>query len=171
MNTDSCYRLSRRYLPSIFGERRKLSIYKFSDSIKNHGIMTKQKTKQLLRILFIASSIGSLYFVPWILVKAWILPLPDTVQEQVDEAIGHGFDGMIVYVDEGGKPPQFYAGGWKDRENEIPADPNSLFKIASISKLYAAVAITRLAKENRLSLDETLANHFPELVGRIENAE
>jgi len=117
------------------------------------------------------ASIGSLYFVPWILVKAWILPLPDTVQEQVDEAIGHGFDGMIVYVDEGGKPPQFYAGGWKDRENEIPADPNSLFKIASISKLYAAVAITRLAKENRLSLDETLANHFPELVGRIENAE
>ena len=133
--------------------------------------MTKQKTKQILRILFIAASIGSLYFVPWILVKAWILPLPDTVQEQVDEAIGHGFDGMIVYVDEGGKPPAFYAGGWKDRENKIPADPKSLFKIASISKLYVAVAITRLAKENRLSLDETLADYFPELLGRIENAE
>ena len=64
--------------------------------------MTKQKTKQILRILFILVSIGSLYFVPWILVKAWILPLPDNVQEQVDEAIGHGFDGMIVYVDEAG---------------------------------------------------------------------
>ncbi len=131
--------------------------------------MTKQKTKQILRILFIAASIGSLYFVPWILVKAWILPLPDTVQEQVDEAIGHGFDGMIVYVDEGGKPPAFYAGGWKDRENKISADSKALFKIASISKLYAAVAITRLAKDNRLSLDETLADYFPELEGRIEN--
>jgi CubicO group peptidase (beta-lactamase class C family) len=134
-------------------------------------MMTKEKTKQILRILFIAASIGSLYFVPWILVKAWILPLPDTVKEQVDEAIGHGFDGMIVYVDEAGKPPAFYAGGWKDREKKIPADPKALFKIASISKLYAAVAITRLAKENRLSLDETLADYFPELVGRIENAE
>ncbi len=133
--------------------------------------MAKKQAKRIFRILFIMASIGSLYFVPWILVKAWILPLPDTVQEQVDEAIGHGFDGMVVYVDEGGKPPAFYAGGWKDRENKIPADPNSLFKIASIDKLYAAVAITRLAKENRLSLDETLADYFPELVGRIENAE
>ncbi|MFD0797219.1 serine hydrolase domain-containing protein [Maribacter chungangensis] len=133
--------------------------------------MAKKQTKQILRILFIMASIGSLYFVPWILVKAWILPLPDTVQEQVDEAIGHGFDGMIVYVDEGVKPPASYAGGWKDRENKIPADPNSLFKIASISKLYAAVAIAKLAKDDRLSLDETLADYFPELMGRIENAE
>ncbi|WP_273273283.1 serine hydrolase domain-containing protein [Maribacter polysiphoniae] len=133
--------------------------------------MTKQKTKQILRILFILVSIGSLYFVPWILVKAWILPLPDNVQEQVDEAIGHGFDGMIVYVDEAGEPPAFYAGGWKDRENKIPADPKALFKIASISKLYVAVAITKLVKDKRLSLDETLADYFPELVGRIENSE
>ena len=133
--------------------------------------MTKKKSKQILKIVFIMASIGSLYFVPWILVKAWILPLPNTVQEQVDEAIGHGFDGMIVYVDEGGKPPAFYAGGWKDRENKIPTDPKALFKIASISKLYVAVSIAKLAKNNRLSLDGTLADYFPELVDRIENAE
>ena len=133
--------------------------------------MRKKRTKQIFRILLLSGTAISLFFVPWILVKAWILPLPDTVQEQVDEAIGHGFDGMIVYVDEAGKPPAFYAGGWKNRENKIPADPNSLFKIASISKLYVAVAITKLAKEKRLSLDKTLADYLPELVGRIENAE
>jgi len=133
--------------------------------------MNKKRTKRILRIAFIVASISSLWFVPWILVKAWILPLPDTVQEQVNEAIGHGFDGMIVYVDEAGKPPAFYTGGWKDRENKIPADPKSLFKIASISKLYVAVSITKLVKDNRLSLDETLADYFPELGGRIENAE
>jgi CubicO group peptidase (beta-lactamase class C family) len=133
--------------------------------------MSKKYIKRILRILFIAASISSLYFVPWILVKAWILPLPDTVQEQVDEAIGHGFDGMIVYVDEAGKPPAFYVGGWKDRDNKIPADPKSLFKIASISKLYTAVALTKLDHDKRLSLDQTLADYYPELVGRIENAE
>ena len=42
--------------------------------------------KQIFRILFIIASITSLFFVPWILVKAWILPLPDTVQEQVHES-------------------------------------------------------------------------------------
>lgn len=128
-------------------------------------------TKKILRIIFIAASIGSLYFVPWILVKAWILPLPDSVQEQVNEAIGHGFEGMIVYVDEAGKPPAFYTGGWKNRENKIPADSKSLFKIASISKLYVAVATTKLVSDNRLSFDETLINYFPELAGRIENAD
>ena len=133
--------------------------------------MTKKQTKRILRIVFIIASISSLFFVPWILVKAWILPLPDTVQEQLNEAIDHGFDGMIVYVDEAGKPPAFYAAGWHDRKNKIPADPHALFKIASISKLYVAVAITKLVNDNRLSLDKTLADYFPELVGRIENAE
>ena len=129
------------------------------------------KTKQILRIIFIIASISSLWFVPWILVKAWILPLPVTVQEQLNEGISHGFDGMIVYVDQAGKPPAFYAAGWHDRKNEIPADPQALFKIASISKLYVAVAVSKLVKDGRLSLDKTLAEYFPELVGSIENAD
>jgi len=133
--------------------------------------MNKKQKTRIFRIILAIGTLISLYFVPWILVKAWILPLPNTVQEQVDEAIGYGFDGMIVYVDEGGKEPTFYTGGWKDRENKIPADPNSLFKIASISKLYTAVSIAKLANDNRISLDETLADYFPEQVGRIENAE
>ncbi len=133
--------------------------------------MTKKPTKRILRIVFIIASIISLWFVPWILVKAWILPLPDTVQEQVNEAIGHGLDGMIVYVDEAGKPPAFYAAGWHDRKNKIPANPKALFKVASISKLYNAVAITKLVNDKRLSLDKTLGDYFPELIGRIENAE
>ena len=105
--------------------------------------MTKKHIIRILRIVFIIASISSLAFVPWVLVKAWILPLPDTVQEQVNDGIGHGFDGMIVYVDEAGKPPEFYTAGWKDRDNKIPADPQALFKIASISKLYLAVAVTK----------------------------
>ena len=133
--------------------------------------MTKKKTTLIIRILLFVGTVTSLFFVPWILVWAWILPLPDTIQEQVDEAIGHGFDGMIVYVDDGGKSPAYYTGGWKDRESKIPADPKSLFKIGSITKLYVAVAITKLVNDKRLSLDKTLADYFPELVGRIENAE
>jgi len=125
--------------------------------------------KRILQIILLAGTVISLFYVPWILVWAWILPVPDTIQEQVDEAINHGFDGMIVYVDEAGETPAFYTGGWKNRENKIPADPNSLFKIASISKLYTAVAITKLAKENKINLDDKLADYLPSLVGRIEN--
>lgn len=133
--------------------------------------MTKKKTKRILRMAFIIASISSLFFVPWVLVKAYIFPLPDTVQEQVNEAIGHGFDGMIVYVDQSGKPPELYTAGWHNRENEIPADPKALFKIGSVSKLYVAVATAKLVKDNRLSLDKTLADYLPELEGRIANTD
>ena len=133
--------------------------------------MTKKQTKSIIRIALLLGSLISLYFVPWSLVWAWIVPLPATVQQQVDDAIGLGFDGIIVYVDEGGKPPAFYAAGWHDRAKMIPADPHALFKIASVGKLYDAVAITKLVSDGRLSLDQTLADYFPELVGRIQNAD
>ena len=114
--------------------------------------MTKKNKKRIARITLLVGTVVSLFFVPWLLVKAWILPLPDTVQEQVDQTLSYGFDGVIVYVDEAGKPPAFYTAGYHNKEEKIPAQPNALFKIASISKLYVAVSITKLANDNRLSL-------------------
>lgn len=133
--------------------------------------MTNKKTQGLIRLGLLVGTIVSLYFVPWLLVKAWILPLPENVQEQLEEAIGHGFDGMVVYIAQAGKAPQHLAAGWHNRESKIPATPDALFKIASISKLYDAVAVTKLVSEGRLSLDKTIADYLPELIGRIENAD
>ena len=133
--------------------------------------MKKKQAKQIFRIVLLTGTAISLFFVPWILVWTWILPLPDTVQEQVEDTIGYGFDGVIVYVDQAGQPPAFYAAGWHDRVKKIPADPHAIFKIASITKLYDAVAITKLVSDGRLSLDKTLADYFPELVGRVEYAD
>ncbi|OQD41887.1 serine hydrolase [Croceivirga radicis] len=134
-------------------------------------MIKNKKAKWIVRAFLFIGTVVSLCFVPWILVKAWILPLPNSIQEQVDEAIGYGFDGMIVYIDQAGKPPIFFTGGWKDREKKIPAEPKSLFKIASISKLYTAVAATKLVKEKRLSFDKSLTDYLPELKERIENAD
>lgn len=133
--------------------------------------MPQLKLKRTLRILFILASLSSLYFVPWLLVKAWILPLPNTIQEQVDEVLHYQFDGVIVYIDQTGKEPQWYTAGWHSKESRIPAKPNALFKIASISKLYHAVAITKLVQDGRLSLDTSLASYLPELKDRIEYAD
>lgn len=121
-------------------------------------------------VLFLGTAI-SMFFVPWPLLKAKLTPLPETIQEQVNEATEMGFDGIIVYVDKAGQTPAFYTAGWHNREKKIPARPDALFKIASISKLYDAVAITKLVCANRLSLDKTLAEYFPELDGRIANAD
>tara|TARA_R110002126_G_scaffold33382_1_gene104419 strand:+ start:4673 stop:5704 length:1032 start_codon:yes stop_codon:yes gene_type:complete len=130
-----------------------------------------KKNKIIIRIALLVATICSLFFVPWLLVKAWILPLPDTVQQQLDEAVGHGFAGAIVYVNYPGQPGGQFASGWHDRDAELAARPKALFKIASISKLYDVVAVTKLVKEGKLSLDKTLADYLPELVGRIEHAD
>lgn len=137
----------------------------------NNATAKTSKGKQIFRIVLLVGTFISLWFVPWVLIKAWIVPLPDTVQEQVEQSLSYGFDGVIVYVDEFGKPPAFYTAGYHNRELKIPANPKALFKIASISKLYVAVAITKLTNDNRLSLDKTLADYFPKLVGRIENVD
>jgi CubicO group peptidase (beta-lactamase class C family) len=132
----------------------------------------KKRIVQVLRIIMpIVGIICIVVFPTWDGIWASIAPLSDTVQEQVDDAIGHGLDGIIVYVDKAGEPPKFYTAGWKDRDNQIPADPQSFFKIGSISKLYDAVAVTKLVNDKHLSLDDTLADYFPELVGRIEYAD
>ena len=53
----------------------------------------------------------------------------------------------------------------------MPADPQALFKIGSISKLYIATAVAKLVNNGSLSLDDTLADYLPELAERIEYAD
>jgi len=131
----------------------------------------KNKKRLIFRILLLTGTAISLYFVPWPIVKAWIKPLPDSVEAQLQQTLDYGFDGVIVYIDQADQAPAFYSAGWHDRLKKIPAYPEAYFKIASISKLYTAVALTKLAKDGRLSFDDKLTDYYPELVGRIENAE
>lgn len=133
--------------------------------------MTKPKSKRMLKAALLLGTAISMFFVPWPIVSAWLKPIPDTVQEAVNEAIDNGFDGIIVYVDEAGKPPAFYTAGWHNTEKQIPARPDAVFKIASVSKLYIAVAVAKLAGSGRISLDSSLTDYFPELAGRIEYAD
>lgn len=133
----------------------------------------KRPPAWLLKLLagLVLTTISIVLFAPWLAAIAYLKPLPATVQEQVEDAINYNLDGIIVYVDRIGQAPQFYAAGWNDRELLIPADPNALFKIASISKLYIAAAAAMLVSDDILDLDDTVADHFPELVGNIKNAD
>lgn len=134
------------------------------------SVRRRRVIRSLRIVLPIVGVATAAVLVPWDIVP-WIAPLPDTVQEQVDDAVDHGLDGIIVYVHRAGKPPALYSAGWKDKAARVPADPHALFKIGSISKLYIAAATAKLARAQRLSLDDTLADSLPELAGRIEYAD
>ena len=43
--------------------------------------------------------------------------------------------------------------GWADREKKIAAEPDTLFRIASISKPFTAVAVFKLIEQGKLSID------------------
>lgn len=132
--------------------------------------MTK---RQIAFVTFsvVATALSLWLFVPWNALFARLMPLPDSVQEQADYSASHGLDGVIVYVQKGGETPEYYAGGWHDAVKRIPADPHALFKIASVTKLYEAAAVAKLAASGSLSLDDTLASFFPDELKGVPNAD
>jgi D-alanyl-D-alanine carboxypeptidase len=99
-----------------------------------------------------------------------LIYFPGTVQEEVEKAVEGGFDGIIVYVNMAGET-FFYSAGYQDRDLEIPTDPQALFKIASISKLYLAAATSKLIANEQLSLDAKLTDLLPEVLGNIAYAD
>jgi CubicO group peptidase (beta-lactamase class C family) len=51
--------------------------------------------------------------------------------------------------------------GWADVDRQVPATPDTLFRIASITKLFTATAILHLRDAGRLGLDDPIVTHLP----------
>jgi|TARA_R110001606_G_scaffold69557_1_gene158985 CubicO group peptidase (beta-lactamase class C family) len=135
-------------------------------------LVKNKKTLTLMRIAAFIVTIMSIYFfAPWKFALYYLQPLPATIKEQTQEAIEQGVDGIIVYIHRQGQQPEYFANGWHNREQKIPAYPSALFKIGSIRKLYDAAALTKLSAAGRIDVDKTLADYLPSLIGRIENAD
>lgn len=98
-------------------------------------------------------------------------PAAQSVQSILDSASSGSIDGIFVYVDKNGSEPMSFASGVQNKTIATPATHTSLFKIASISKLFIAVAATKLASQNSLQMDDSLAMWLPALAGQIQNSE
>jgi len=55
--------------------------------------------------------------------------------------------------------------GYANVEKKIPADTKSLFRIASMSKSFTALAILKLRDEGKLRLDDPASDYLPEMKG------
>lgn len=52
--------------------------------------------------------------------------------------------------------------GWRDAENQLPIDENTIFGLASISKSFTALAILQLAERGAIDLEGPLSRYIPE---------
>jgi CubicO group peptidase (beta-lactamase class C family) len=98
----------------------------------------------------------------------------DTVIEKVNEYLQQAtfnFDvaGLACGVRVGADSPLACAGldaefahGYADFEAELPLDASDAFHFASVSKLFVASAVMRLANTGQINLDEPLVKYLPD---------
>lgn len=72
-------------------------------------------------------------------------------------AFGIMLDGKLVYKG---------AGGYTDIDKKINATTSSMFRIASMSKSFTAMAILKLRDEGKLKLDDPVYLYIPEMKGQ-----
>lgn len=98
-------------------------------------------------------------------------PTPLTIQAVLDEAVLNGIDGAFLYIEHPSSQPVSYSSGIENRITNQQASVNSLFKVASISKLFVAASAIKLVEAGIINLDDTLAFWLPEIANRIENGD
>jgi CubicO group peptidase (beta-lactamase class C family) len=72
-----------------------------------------------------------------------------------------GFNGVWLYAEKG-EIVSKGAYGWVDAENTLPMQEDTVFEMASITKMFTATAIMLLVREGKLSVDDEYVKYFPE---------
>lgn len=93
--------------------------------------------------------------------------LPDTLRTKVD-AVFTGWDrsnspGCALGISERGKVVYERGYGMSDLQHALAIAPQSIFHVASVSKQFTAFAVAMLAEDGKLSLDDDVRKHIPEL--------
>ena len=71
------------------------------------------------------------------------------------------FNGAWLYA-ENGRIVSKGAVGWRDPENRLPVEEDTIFEMASITKQFTATAVMLLVREGKLGLDDEFTKYFPE---------
>jgi len=85
--------------------------------------------------------------------------LTEVFQSDVEKG---AIPGAVVLIAQDGKIAYFEAFGFQDREKRIPMKPDSIFRIASMTKPITSVALMMLVEEGKIQIDDPLALYLPE---------
>ncbi|MCX4766302.1 beta-lactamase family protein [Streptomyces sp. NBC_01275] len=86
--------------------------------------------------------------------------------DRLDQHVAHYVDegrlpGFLVAVSRGGRVAHLTAHGHRDVAAGLPVEPDTLYRIYSMTKPVTSVAALILMEEGRLRLDDPVADHLP----------
>src|SRR5690349_7645753 len=85
------------------------------------------------------------------------------ITQYFQSEVDHGsIPGAVVLVARNGKIVYRQAIGYRDRENKLPMTPDAVFRIFSMTKPVASVAVMMLAEEGKIDLMAPVAQYLPE---------
>jgi CubicO group peptidase (beta-lactamase class C family) len=96
-------------------------------------------------------------------VLALQVPGADGIDQLMRRSLARGIFNGSVLVARRGNIVYEHAFGYADATLEAPLTLNHRFNIGSITKEFSAVAIMMLHEEGRLTIEDTVAAHLPEL--------
>jgi CubicO group peptidase (beta-lactamase class C family) len=94
-------------------------------------------------------------------------PLCPASVEAIDAAVAatmeRGSPGMVVGVARDGDIVFSRGYGWANVERRTTVTPDTVFRLASITKQFTAAAVMLLVEEGRINLEDRLSEYVPEL--------
>src|SRR5262245_30949466 len=89
-----------------------------------------------------------------------------TIAKEAQQALEHvatmDGPGAVVLIAQGDTVVFRGARGRADIELGVPLSADQVFRIASVTKMFTAATVIRLAELGKLSLDDPLAKYFPD---------
>jgi D-alanyl-D-alanine carboxypeptidase len=89
--------------------------------------------------------------------------LEAAVDSVAESALGEGaVPGLSIAVARGRRILLAKGYGFADLEEKVPASPDTVYQIGSISKQFTAAAVMRLVERGKVSLDDPLTKYLPD---------
>ncbi len=120
-----------------------------------HAMTTNKHTDTMIRLLI-------LFLLPTFLFGQ--LDTANLLDQRVEKIISDWqVPGCAVGIIKNGKLVYAKGFGYRDLENKLPVTPNTLFPIASNSKLFTSTAIGMVVNDNKLDYDRPIKSIVPEI--------
>lgn len=104
----------------------------------------------------------------WVMDEALTTQIDQIIQTTVTN---QQIPGLAIGVVHNGEPIIVRGYGLANVEHQLPTTPDTVFSIASITKLFTATAVFQLIERGKLTLTDSLGQHLPDLPQAWQNVQ